>query len=303
MLFFISRIFANSIKNINNLKLIHYRKNNLSMSKKTLYLTWCICSLSHADCIDKFIPDFNNGKITINGNKNMLTVSNQSPNSNTCNVTSSQLEKFVNKNFIKYSADKSIVVSWNYLAINKQPIYDYLKDLKDYDEKYTDSTNYTLYGVANQSFACYKYTNYSNVDGTAHPNYGSFYNCAKPNNQNISIRDVVSSKDILSFTLENSDIKRILKKTGIQPSSIKNLNQLYAALNKNDDMQCILSGELPTQFAITKLNNDRTINVVYSLGTNAPHVCQAATPSDIVMTGIKPLIPINNFITLSDLKR
>lgn len=274
------------------------------MKKRILLISYLGINLglSYADCLDTLLPDFNAGKITIDGNNNKLSLT--SPKiTKACNVSSSQLEKFVNKNFIKYSADKSIVLSWNYLAINKQPIYDYLKDLKSYDSKYTDSSNYVLYGVANNKFACYQYTTYSNVDGTAHPNYGSFYTCNLPNDQSIDIKTVVSSKDIISYTTKNTAVIKILQKVGVQPSSIKSLEQLYAALNKDDNMQCVLSGELPSQFAITKLNDDGTINIVYSLGANAPHVCQAAAHSDIIMNKVKPLMQINSFITPQDLNK
>lgn len=272
------------------------------MKKKILLTCWLGfgAMASYADCLDALLPDFNAGKITIAGNGNKLSLT--SPGiAKACNVTSLQLEKFINKNFIKYNTDKSIVSSWNYLAINKQPIYDYLKDLKEYDGKYTDSSNYVLYGVANNKFACYQYTTYSNVDGAAHPNYGSFYTCNLPNNQAIDIKTIVSAKDIISYTIKNSDVKKILHKVGVLPSSIKDLDQLYTVLNKDDDMQCVLSGELPSQFAITKLNNDGTINIIYSLGANAPHVCQAASPSNVIMNGVKPLSKINSFTTPQDL--
>lgn len=273
--------------------------------KKKILLTLCLSFTvvnSYADCLDTLIPDFNAGKITIDGNGNKLNLTSPSL-TKSCRVTSLQLEKFVNKNFIKYNTDRSIVSSWNYLAINKQPIYDYLKDLKEYDGKYTDSSNYVLYGVANNKFACYQYTNYSNVDGAAHPNYGSLYTCNLPNNQSIDIKTIVSAKDIISSTIRNADVKKILHKVGVEPSSIKSLDQLYTALNKDDNMQCVLSGELPSQFAITKLNDDGTLNIIYSLGTNAPHVCQAASPSTIILSSIKPLTPINSFITSSDLAK
>ena len=92
-----------------------------------------------------------------------------------------------------------------------------------------------------------------------------------------------------------------MHKVGVLPSSIKSLDQLYDALAKDEDMQCVLGERLPSQFAITRLNNDGTINILYDLGSNAPHVCQGAVPSTIVINKVKPLIQINSFITPRDL--
>lgn len=269
---------------------------------KKLLLTCCLSlalGVSYADCLDTLLPDFNTGNITIDGNGNKLNITGSS--NKECSVTNLQLEKFVNKNFIKHSADKSIISSWNYLAINKQPIYDYLKDLKSFDGKYTDTTNYVLYGVVNDVAACYKYSFDSSNDGAAHPNSGSLYTCNLPNNQSIDITKFISSKDIISFTTRNTDIKEILHKVGVLPSSIKSLDQLYDALTKDEDMQCVLGERLPSQFAITRLNNDGTINILYDLGSNAPYVCRAASPGTIVINKVKPLIQINSFITPRDL--
>lgn len=68
----------------------------------------------------------------------------------------------------------------------------------------------------------YQHTNnYSNVDGTAHPNYESLYTCNLTNNQSIDMKTIVSAKDIISYAIRNSDVNKILHKVGVESSSIK----------------------------------------------------------------------------------
>ncbi|MDD3267281.1 MAG: hypothetical protein PHC75_08915 [Burkholderiales bacterium] len=280
------------------------------MSKKLSIISLCLVTFANADCLDKLTPAFSRNDININVANNKYTLSdNKALIKSKCTVTPNVLEKFVNKNFIRYSSDKAIISSWNYLAIDKKPVYDYLKLLKEiYNSKDgasagNDSTSYQLYGVVNNSFACYKYSTDSYVAGTAHPNSMVSYYCSYPiaNNQELSITQAISQADIIKSVLQNKDIVNTLKKIKVKPTSIKTLGQLQIALQKDDTLACVLGDGIPTSFAITKLNSDGTIDALYSLGTNAPHVCQAATPSDIIIKNVRPLIKINTFITSQNL--
>lgn len=267
--------------------------------KKLAYLVVCSfgVSVSYADCLDSFLPAFNNNSISIEGVKGKYKISDTSGKIKTkCTVSPKVLEKFVSKNMIRYSSDKSIVASWNYLAINKQPIYDYLKSLKDNgSDDFEDTSSYTLYGVVNNSFACYKYNYNSFVAGTAHPNFGIYYSCSLPNQKEISITQVINQKDIVNAIVRNKDIAVILKQLNVKPTSIRTLDQIYNVLSKNDDMSCALgSSGMPSSFAITNINSDGSINAIYYLGNNAPHVCQQVAP-EVVIKNVKPLMSINSF--------
>lgn len=267
-----------------------------------------VVNVVNAECLDKLLPDFNNGNISIEGTKNTYAL-NGTNSKLICKVTPKELEHYVNKNFIKYSADKTIVQSWNYLAVNKQVVYDYLKDLRSDDRDFDSFTSYKLFGVVNGQFACYQVNYDGYTVGAAHPNHGVTYTCDYPSptnqegsNKYVDINNVISQSDLVSAILKSPDIIGILQKVGVKPSTIKTKTQLYTALVKDDDMACVLGDSIPTQFAITKVNKDGTINLIYSLGSNAAHVCQAATPDDIVIKNVKSKIIINSFITPQELQ-
>lgn len=279
------------------------------MQKKlTLLLGIFTIGATYAECLDSLLPAFKNNSIMINGTKNKYKLSDNSGKiKQSCAVSAKELEKFISKNFISYSGDKNIVASWNYLAINKKAVYDYLKTLKEIDDNFSDSTTFQLYGVVNNSFACYKYSFDNYVSGSAHPNEGFGYYCSYPGatyvgDKVVNIAQVIEQNDLVTAIKVNKDVAAILKQLKIAPNKIKTLAQLKNALSKNEEMACVLSTDIPQSFAITKVNADETINALYSLGANAPHVCQGVISNDIVINNVKPKIKINSFITPTDLR-
>ena len=290
---------------------MHYNCNRVLvferfiMNKKLTVVLFIggVIGVANADCLNKLLPDFNANTISVEGKNGKYKL-----NDANCSVSPKELEAFVNKNFIKLSPDKNVVQSWNYLAINKKPVYDYLKQLKQNDGDFTSDDSYQLFGVVNNQFACYKfnYDEYSN--GAAYPNMGYIYSCDYPGgsysgDKSVDINQVIDQKDIVSAIIKNKDVSAILKENGVKPSSITTSAQLYKALMKDGDMECVIGEKLPTTFAITNVNSNGTIDAIYSLGVNALHVCQGVAPSgDIIMKNVKPKIMINSFITPQDLK-
>lgn len=280
------------------------------MQKKLILLLGTLAiGSSYAECLDKLLPAFNNNSIRIDGvNGKYKVQDNSGKTKQTCTVAPKELEKFISKNFIRYNADKSVVASWNYLAINKKPVYDYLKTLKENDSGFEDATSYKLYGIVNNSFACYGYNYDTYVAGSAHPSAGNNYYCSYPGaaytgDKQVNIAQIIDQKDLVTAIKANKDVANMLRQLKANPAKIKTLAQLKSTLSKNEEMACVLSADIPQSFAITKVNADGTINAIYSLGANAPHVCQGVAPNDIMINNVKPKIAINSFVTAQDLQK
>ena len=271
-------------------------RNVLNLRKFVLFILVIIANFANASCLDNLLPAFRNNTITINNTDNNYEVLDSLGKYKTvCNVGYSDLETFVNANFNKVNKKTNITTSWNYLAINQKPVYDYLKDLRNYQDDFTSNVNYTQYKIINNQYACYKYSYNVYVSGSPYPNDGEAYYCQDAKNNYLDINQVINSNEIVPQLLNLPNIASVLAKNNIDKTTIKSFTELAKVLKKDDDILCALGGEeLPRNaFAITSFNKDGTINLIYNIGQNAPHICQDATPGTIVVQNIKPIMQID----------
>jgi SpoVK/Ycf46/Vps4 family AAA+-type ATPase len=257
-----------------------------------------IVTVHAKDCLDNLIPAFRANTITINKtDANYEVLDSRGKYKAVCNVSFDTLSNFVNKNFKQQQGD--IATSWNYLAIDNVPIYNYLGSLQENHEDFTSKVSYTQYKIINDKYACYKYSYHTYINGGSYPNDGDAYYCQDNKHNYLPLDEVINPADVLPPLLALPSIANLLKVNNVQKSSITSFDELAKVLVKNEDMLCVLNGDkLPENaFAITDFNKDGTINLIYNIGQNAPHVCQAASPGTVVVHNVVPKIGVSGLST------
>ncbi len=231
---------------------------------------------------------------------NFLVVSNAG--NKQCKVSYSQFARYLTnyKKDTAISPNLSYQIGWNSWYINNQKIYDLYKDLnplnlnKDNDPgdvlKESIQVHYTPISILNNSYACYRNSFFIFVSGAAHPVAETFLACnliGKPKadftddsiNDSLKIKDVFYEPQLVQKLLATPYLRSALINAKVKPSSIHSFSELQAKLgNKIDSdpiLSCTLSGidDNYTRFAITKLNSDKTVNILFGLTPNYGAAC------------------------------
>lgn len=274
-------------------------------------------------CLSKNKPLFDNKEVNIvydstKPNNLLIGSATQDPES-MCVTSYKELTTYATQNYRKTnSTESNILVSWNYLAVNKQMVYDFLKDLnptklkKNNDDilsygdfkSYTVSNqaNYTPISVINNNYACYYHNWFLMATGTAHPSSGTQLVCVLINKPDTSLKisQIARESDIVQGILNSTYVKDTFTKLKIKTTNIKTYTSLSNALrNSNDDELNCLSDNINKDndgFAINSLNTDGTINLTLGL-TSDVHVCSGIF-KEVQINNLKPIMKINNVTTL-----
>lgn len=212
-----------------------------------------------------------------------------------------------------------IIQKSNYLSINKHVIYE--EDSTYLSPSDGDYENYDLISIINNSIVCYSYE-YSTSVG-AHPSEGTEHLCKNiASGDRLKITDLFNEEELVKKLLADKKLRRTLAKSSKKLDSVKSLDELNSIItdlsgddeldeeydaDDNDNksiynLACMddnFTSDSFFSFAVTKLNNDNTVNITVSaLGSWS--TCHGDTQI-INLTNLHPKIKIEQFLT-ADLK-
>lgn len=269
------------------------------------FLFLCLCKLEFvnaAECLDKLNSTFESGIVKIDYVSGQYKVSDKlGVSKDTCIISPKGFEKYVSRNLHKPLVEnESIVFGWNYLSINNNVIYDYAKSLRDYlpDDSFSDATNYHLYSIINNKFACYNYRYDNLYQGSITPNTGEMYFCTDVSGKNLSITRLFDENELVVKLIKTPHIQRILNKIKADKSNIKTFRKLSSELNNDANTSCLLCGDtIPLDaFSIVGFNANGTMNLKYNVWQNAMKNCNNIKPDVINIKGVRPKFNVSSYI-------
>lgn len=308
-------------------------KSNILVSKNINHKQQFISAVSsskyqeNANCLYTHLDDFKADNVVIaavndyNDIESLFTNDNKVDiNRAVCKTTFSEIEKFINHNFIKISkTNPGVVQSWNYLAINKKVIYDGLRDIKldarKSDGTFSDKalvyefnesfgvdggghTSYSLDSIINNQIICYTaYTETWNM-----PHASTNYQCASLAGNGYVLNDLFNGKEIIKTALQDSNVKEFLHKQKVDLSKITSFEQLSTILAKSavdsegkvdEDDSCLPFST--SNFTINKQNADGTLDILYD--PDVRWLCYGdglIYPADLKY--VQPKIKISKFV-------
>ncbi len=281
----------------------------LSLTSSTVYANNCLAKYSH---------EFDNKQVNITYDSNrpnsyLINTLGQNTKDN-CVTNYTNLIKYIELRYPKTTIKQTdVVIGWNYLAVNKQIIYNYLnsinphqikqehqyllnnKDIKSYTV--SNQADYQFVSIVNNKYACYIHSWFMMATAMAHPDSGINYQCTLINNpkDNLTINQLATESSIVKGILTDNDIKLKLKSDFNNITMYKNLQEKFRSSN-DSELNCLsdnINGD-NTNFVINQLNKDGTIDITLALTSNI-HVCNGIIKK-IKINHLTPLIKINQVI-------
>jgi hypothetical protein len=278
-----------------------------------------------ANCISEFKPSLDSREVTLaywskTPTKYYLQQPATTPNQQ-CATTFKEVVAYLKQNYRKQSAELPwVTVGWNYLALNKQEVYNPLMRLtptklnRDYSDFAADpnltktgywvsnNLKYTPISIVNQQYGCYEYSEMTNVTGTAHPSNQRGLACAKAGNQELlHLGASVEESSVVSALVHDPYFMAKLGSAKLKP--IVNLQQLAAlmAQSSDDELACYADNLslTDTSFAITSLNADATLNL--KLGLNSDYAACSSLLRIIELKHVKAKLPMQQVISAAKL--
>lgn len=277
-----------------------------------------------SDCIENFKPYFDNYTVNLSYKSDKrwsYYVQDQKGDTNgECKTSYKKIEKYLESNYAKKGVNHpEISIGWNYLAINKQVVYDFMswitpKKIKENNDDILQNSDFKTYTVTNQakfqpisvvnnSYACYFHQQFSMATGMAHPFNINELKCSLAGEDDqLSLGQIANESDIVSGLLKTDYIKSAFIKA---KASVNGINSYKTLSDKllvidNDELGCIAQtiSANDTSFAITTLNPDGSINL--KLGLNSDMSVCSSIYHEVELFNLKPKIKITQVLQVKD---